>query len=787
MLQDPIQGHLRCLYVAPLKALVNDVRRTLRRHLREIRDFHGGDNACLRIGMRTGDTSVRNRRRLLVAPPEILLTTPESLALLLSSAATCTILQDVRWVIIDEVHALVSSKRGADLSLALERLEGLAERPMQRIGLSATCEPVEEAARYLVGHERDCKIAVSGEPGVIEVNVEPLPEDIGFLAQIVERIGQELDRNRSTLIFTNTRSLAERLGWALRRRYPEWDEQIAVHHSSIAAAGRRLVERRFKHGRLRAVVSSTSLELGIDIGTVDGVVLVHPPGEVVRLLQRIGRSGHEPGRPRRALVLAAGSGELLEAAVTCASLWPPQLEALRSTDAPLDVLCQHLLGMSMSSDWTADEAYALVRRAYPYRNLTRPDFDACVDYLCGRRGDGTEWLPPRLVRSGDSFTILDERTARIVRRNFGTIVDEEARRVALRVVGEKEPQGLTDPPAGLEREVEIGSLDELYADHLQPGDRFLLDGRCLECRYAGPGDVLVDEVPGRPAVPRWRSDQQLLGPELARRVFLLREQAAESLRSGGVEALCRLLACDYGLQASAIDQLVDFIRCQEAVSEIPEARMLLAEFVHRGDSWDYYIHTPLAHRANDALARVATLRLARDLGRTATSIVADLGFALLMRRSPPLNVEEFRRLLAAESFESDLNRSLMDSTVLRERFRRVATIALMILRQPLGGRRKVGGREWADRRLFDQVRNADPSFVLMRQAEKETRAACDLDSARNFAQLLPRMDIKCRRLPTVSPFAACWPQQVAGPLAQIDSPERVLANLHESLFGSVAI
>jgi ATP-dependent Lhr-like helicase len=504
---------------------------------------------------------------------------------------------------------------------------------MQRIGLSATCEPVDEAARFLVGHERSCTIAVTGEPGAMELTVEPLPEDVGFLAHLVERIGQELDRNRSTLIFTNTRSLAERLGWALRRRHTEWDDQIAVHHSSIATAGRRLVERRFKHGRLRAVVSSTSLELGIDIGSVDGVVLVHPPGEVVRLLQRIGRSGHEPGRPRRGLVLAAGSGELLEAAVTCASLWPPQLEPLQSTDVPLDVLCQHLLGMATCSDWTAEDAYSLTRRAHPYRHLTRADFDDCLDYLCGRRRDGTDWLPPRLVRTGDSFTIIDQRTARIVRRNLGAIIDEEPRRVVLRLVEKEESRRFADSPAGLDREVEIGSLDELYADHLQPGDRFLLDGRCLECRHSGPGDVLVEEVPGRPAVPRWRSEQQLLGPDLARRIFLLREQAAEALRDGGVDALRRLLACDYGLQASAIDQLVDFVHCQEAVSEIPEARTMLVECVHSGDSWDYYIHTPLAHRANDALARVAAARLARDLGRAAASIVADLGFALLLRRS----------------------------------------------------------------------------------------------------------------------------------------------------------
>jgi ATP-dependent Lhr-like helicase len=774
LLDHPTPGQLRCLYVSPLKALVNDVRRTLRRHLRELRHLMPENMQLPRVGHRTGDTSDRLRRRLMHAPPEVLLTTPESLAVMMSVPAACRLLQDVRWVVVDEVHALASSKRGADLSLALERLQSLCRQPLQRIGLSATSAPAEEAARFLVGANRCCSVAEVPDTPRLKLLIEPLEEDAGFMAQLVQRLGQELTANRSTLIFTNTRSLAELLGWALRRRYPAWDAEIAVHHSSLAAARRRAVERQFQQGRLRAVVSSTSLELGIDIGTVDGVVLIHPPGCVVRLLQRVGRSGHEPHAVRRGLVLTNGIAELLEATVTCASASPARFEPLLALDAPLDVLCQHLLGLAAMGCWSADEAFQLVRRAHPYRHLSRKDLEDCLRYLDGRRDEDVPWLPSRLQWQGERFSILDRRTARILRRNIGTIVSEEPRRVLLRS---------TDGEFG--REMEVGNVDEPYADRLQPGDRFLLDGRCLECRQPGPGDLLVEEVPGRPAVPRWQSDVPLLAGELARRLYLLRVQSAEALRQGP-HSLLNLLRHDYGLQDAAALVLADFFQQQEQSSEIPDQRTCLIECVCEDGGTTHYIHTPLAHAANDSLARVAVLRLARDLGRSVTSIVADLGFAILCRRALPLTPDEWRTLLAADGFEADLDESLKESISLRERFRRVAMVGLMVLRNPLGAKRRVGGHDWAERRLFDKVRAAEPEFVLLRQARKEMQSACDFPAAQCYLELLPRLEIKLRRLDCVSPFAACWTQQLAGPIGQLDGPAQTLKNLHSAIFGGTA-
>jgi ATP-dependent Lhr-like helicase len=499
---------------------------------------------------------------------------------------------------------------------------------------------------------------------------------------------------------------------------------------------------------------------------VDGVVLVHPPGGVVRLLQRLGRAGHAPGRPRRGLVLTATAAELLEAAVTGAGALPPaiQLEPLRVPAFPLDVLCQQLLGMAAPRCWTADEAFALVRRAFPYRDLPRADFDACLNYLSGRHADGRSWLPARLGWDGDTFTLADARTARLVRRNLGTIIADEPRAVRL----------MDGTP--------VGQVDEAFADRLSPGDRFLLDGRCLEFRRCEDRELLVEEVAGRPAVPRWGGEGWPLSPELARRLFVLRLQAAEALLLGP-DALAALLQRDLGLGGRAVALLVAYFQRQEVVSEVPDAATCLIECVPGGAGTDYYVHTPLNRAGNDALARVVQHRLQPHRRFAVLAVVADLGF-LLSVDGADLTPDDWRRLFAAEGFDGDLDRALAASEALRERFRRTALTGLMLLRNPLGRRRQVGGRNWAERRLFEQVRAADPNFVLLRQAEREVRSeCCDAGAARAFLEELPRRTLRCRWLSAASPFAENWTQALDGPSGAAETPAEVLQRLHAELTG----
>jgi ATP-dependent Lhr-like helicase len=772
LLGAPPVGSVRVLYVSPLKALAADVRRNLRSYLAGIAPFLAGDVRLPQIALRTGDTSQRDRRQLWLSPPDILLTTPESLALLLTHEGAEELFGGLRQIVVDEVHALAPGKRGADLSVSLERLGS----GVQRIGLSATATPLEEVARYLVGEGRACVLASAQDAAPLELTLRPLPAGVTFLSRLLDLALPELEANRSTLIFTNTRALAERLTWALRRRLPQWDDRIAVHHSSLAADRRRRVERRLKRGRLRTVVTSTSLELGIDIGSVDLVVLVHPPGDVVRLLQRVGRAGHAPGQPRRGLVLTAGPDELLEAAVTASSGVLGQHEPLSISAHPLDVLCQQLLGMASTRTWQPDSAFELICRASPYRELSRQDFDACLDYLSGR-AEVEDCFVPRLLWEDGAFRLRDERTLRILRQNLGTILAEETCEIAL-----AEPDPLRTPRL-------IGDVDAAFAERLQPGDRFLLGGLCLQFRRleraggrAGAPRLVVEEVAGRPRVPRWAGGGWPMSPQLAERLYVFRGRAAEALRDGP-KSLAGLLRSEYGLLPEAVEGLVSLFALQETVSEIPDPDTLLVEIVPAQSLTTCYLHTPLNRRGNDALARVATLRL----GRTRTgqplpaSLVADLGLALYLRGGEP-TPEDFRALLSPDGFEEDLRAALSDSLVLRERFQQVALTGLLLLRNPLGSRRRVGGHDWGGRRLFDQIQARWPEFVLLRQAAREVGAeVCDANAARAYLAGLPRRTIRSRRLSHPSPFVESWTQAEPAAVGTPPTPEELLRQLHATL------
>lgn len=769
---------LRLLYVAPLKALVHDAARGIEQHWHDLSAFCPPGTALPRRAVRTGDSSPEERRLLRDAPPDILLTTPESLAVLLSLASSSSLFANLGWVVVDEVHALAGNKRGADLVVCLERLGQLTAGEPRRIGLSATATPLDLAARWLVGVDRPCAIVQGADRPAPRLLLEPLPEDAAFLGALADRLAAEAPRHRAVLVFTNTRGLAERLAWAMRRRLPAWDDRIAVHHSALAAARRREVESAFKQGQLRLVVSSTSLELGIDIGSVDLAVLVHPPGDVVRLLQRVGRAGHDPNGQRQGLVLTASAGELLEAAVTAASSRIGQCEPLTVAAAPLDVLCQQVLGMCAARPWPADELYALVRRSAPFADLSRSDFDGTLAYLRGLDRAGEAWLPPRLVEDGDCWS-LAAGVARLLRRNLGSILAEPMLAVRLRL---PEP---ADDVTGESLQT-VGEIDESFADRLQPGDRFLLDGRCLEFRRRQPDEVVVEQVVGRPRVPQWTGEGWPLSSQLAQRLYLLRLQAAEALREG-LPALQALFRDDYLLPPAGVELLATYFQHQECVSEIPDGQTLLVEQISV-DRWvEYYLHTPLNRPGNDALARLLVTRLAREHGRAAVSTVADLGLVVRLRAELPEAAETLRRLLRLDDFDTDLDAALASSELLRSRFARVARIGLMLLRNPAGRRRRVGGGDWPERQLFEQIRQHDADFVLLRQALREVRSDwCDSQAARDYLGRLPLLSVRIRRLRRPSPFAAAWSQAEAGAADEARSPAEALARLHQELTGRAA-
>jgi ATP-dependent helicase Lhr and Lhr-like helicase len=725
-LPDPLPESLIGLIITPLKALGQDQLGNVRRIVEALAP-------AARIALRTGDTPPANRRRATRTPPHLLWTTPESLAVMLTQESFRRQLATLRWVIVDEVHALAADKRGSDMALSLERVEAISG-PVQRIGLSATCEPITEVARFLAGADRPCRIVAVPDLSTFELAIEPLPPTRGYIRRVVEHVLPIVARHRTTLCFANTRNVCERLGFALKQVLAD---KVATHHGSLSRDRRRQIETNLKHGRLSAVVCTATLELGIDIGSVDAVVFVNLPAGVARLMQRLGRSGHSPGEPRRGIVVTSHPQEILEAAVTGRAGRFGALDPIAIPDKPLDVLCQHLVGCGYGLG-DRDAVLAMIRRAYPYRDLVADELDDCLRYLAGRKRDGSDWLPPRLAIQGNGFSIASRSVGQLLRRNLGTIVAEEPRPVRLE---------------GADRI--IGELDESFAERLNAGDRFLLDGRCLRLQKHGDRDLLVEESAGFPWVPRWGTKGPRVGETLARHLFEMRRTAATVLRDGP-EAWMAFCRSELRLGPAASGELGDYLDAQESASEIPEPGVTLVEAVDRGHGVEYALHTPLHSAGNEAIAAVLQQRLVNGFGGKVTAAAFTLGVLLFHEIDVPLGEEAWRRLLDPAGFDRELAGHSDAGPHVRTAFASVAHVGLMVLRQPLGGRRRVGGRDWVRRRLFDQLHALDPDFVLLREARRDAKRICDGDAARRFLEAATHGPMRVRCLPEPGPIAAAW-------------------------------
>jgi ATP-dependent helicase Lhr and Lhr-like helicase len=773
---------LRCVYVSPLRSLGYDIERNLSEPLEAIRLRMGLAVGPVRVGVRTGDTSAHARRKLRDEPPHLLITTPESLSLLLSQSAWRDHWRGLRHIIVDEVHGLVPTKRGADLSVSLERLAARSDVDPCRIGLSATCRPAEPVARFLVGTGRECRVIEAPTPGgtpPLALEVESLikadeaPERSLTYRRLLRRLGQVLGRNRTTVIFANTRALTERLTHDLRRARGQTPEAIAAHHSALDAGRRRAVEADLKAGTLRAVVTSTSLELGVDIGTADLTVQIGLPGGVSRCLQRVGRSGHQVGVASHGVLLAATPAELAGAVVTAEAARAGRVEPLRHVAAPLDVLCQQLIGMACGDDWSSDEAFSLIRKAAPMAGLTRIDFDACLSFLAGdlasppgafepEPGATPRWTSPRIWKQGGFFGIRGRRVIRWFWSNVGTITSEESVRV-------------------LEDGVELGTLEGAYAERLQPGDRFVLDGRALEFRRLEGTMVHAKASGGEPSLPRWSSDRQSLSAPLALELARFRTEAADRLAEGA-SALRGWLCESHGLDPEAADVLVHLFEAQEQQSEIPAAGTLLVEESPQDQApgLTYTFHAPLSRSACEALGRATAARLGRRFGLDLSLTVADLGWAVRLPEGASLRADDLAPLLNPEGLIEDVLEGLDRGDLLARRFRHVAGTALMVLRNPEGGRRRVGGLLWVSNRLFPLVKAACPDHPLLRETRREVLDDL-LDTPAALAWLADRPSVRFRVLGASSPFAAAWIDPGAGERLAFESPADALKRLHARL------
>jgi ATP-dependent helicase Lhr and Lhr-like helicase len=743
-------GRCRVLYVSPMKALAVDVEKNLRAPLAGIRQAAhrlGLPEPDIRVAIRSGDTPAEQRRAFTRTPPDVLITTPESLFLLLTSGAR-EALRAVDTVILDEVHAVCGSKRGAHLALSLERLDVLTGRPAQRIGLSATVRPVQEVARFLAGGRQvatvqppsaksvELRIVVPvedmsalGEPtGDLSGNAAGPQRRTSIWPHVEERVLDLIEEHRSTIVFANSRRLAERLTarlneLAYERRYGEPLAQDAVpaqlmaqsgaaagapalvartHHGSMSREQRVAVEEDLKAGRLPAVVATSSLELGIDMGAVDLVVQVESPPSVAAGLQRIGRAGHQVGATSRGVFFPKYRGDLVESAVVAERMRAGAIESMRYPRNPLDVLAQHVVSMVAMDPWPVDELAAVVRRAAPFAELPASALDAVLDMLAGRYpSDAFAELRPRIV--WDRVTgMLTARPAaqRLAVTSGGTIPDRGLFGVYL---------------ASADRPVRVGELDEEMVYESRVGDVFLLGSTSWRIEDITHDRVLVTPAPGEPGrMPFWKGDAPGRPAELGRALgAFLREMSALDTAAATERASAA------GMDEWAAGNLVGYLAEQrEATRHLPDDRTVLVERFHDelGD-WRIVVHSPFGAPVNAPWGLAIAARLRERYGLDVQSMQSDDGIVL---RLPEMDAvpEADLAVFAADEIEALVRDAVGTSALFGARFRECAARALLLPRRDPRRRTPL----WQQRQRAAQLLTVAaefPSFPITLEAMRE--------------------------------------------------------------------
>jgi len=784
-------GAVRILYVSPLKALSYDIERNLRAPLAGIALAAGrrGDPVpSISVGLRTGDTPADERRNLTRRPPDILITTPESLYLLLTSAARES-LRDVDHVIIDEVHAIAGSKRGAHLALSLERLERLTTRPPQRIGLSATQRPLETIARFLggAGPGREVSIVDSGSRKTLELSVVVPVEDMSRLGESVPleerpstpgpgsdprfsiwpsihpRILELIRAHHSTIVFCNSRRLAERLAQRLNELAGE--ELVRAHHGSIAREQRLAIEDDLKSGRLPAIVATSSLELGIDMGAVDLVIQIESPTSVARGLQRIGRAGHQVDSPSRGVIFPKFRGDLLEAAVVAEGMHAGTIETTVIPRNPLDVLAQQIVAMTVMDRWTVDELAATISRAVPFESLSREALEGVLGMLAGAYpSDEFAELKARILWDRVTGVVEGRRDARVVAvTSGGTIPDRGL--FGVFIAGEAGTPGRR-----------VGELDEEMVYELRAGmhgDVVVLGASSWRVLEIGHDRVTVEPAPGVPGkLPFWHGDAVGRPIELGQALGgLVREVEADLGRGarGRASALKRL-ADRNDLDPLAAENLVAYLEDELEISgALPTDRRIVVErFRDELGDWRLCLLTPFGGRVHAPWSLALEARLGERLGAPVQTIWSDDGIAIRLPEgelggSDPGRADDglpgaIEDLLFpdADEVEDLVVGQLANSALFAARFRENAARALLLPRRRPGTRTPLWQQRQRSADLL-AVASRYGSFPILVETYRECLSdVFDLPALKGVLNGVARRDIDVHRVETAraSPFAS---------------------------------
>jgi len=802
-----LDNSVYCLYVSPLKSLANDIHRNLEvpldgisERLAAYREDAVPEDIEIRHAIRHGDTSSADRQKMLEETPHILNTTPETLAILLNAPKFREKLRSVEYVVVDEIHALAESKRGTHLSVSLERLEALAEDSPTRIGCSATVEPLSTMAEFLVGREepggqpRDYEIVDARFVREFDVRLEcPTDDLIGTPRDVVQhrfydRIHDLIETHENTLVFTNTRSGAERVLHNLRERFPDaYDaDNSGCHHGSLAKEKRQDIEEKLKSGDVDVVTTSTSLELGIDMPHLDLVVQVGSPKSVAALLQRVGRAGHRLGQTVEGRVLVLDRDELIESAVMLRKAQEGFVDRVFVPEDAQDVAAQHVYGMAIAEIRPAAEVKGILRRAHPYRGYTDAEWESLIRYLTADYDGLAEenvyakiWRdtndPPEGEHHHEEFPVGERligkrgRMARVIyMTNIGTIPDSFTCDVFTRSGDEW-----------------VGNLDEDYLDTLESGDVFVLGGQRFEYRYRRGTNVYVDPTSARPTVPSWFSERLPLSYDLGREILRFQGELLDHLERDGRAAVRNWLR-EFPLDENTVRALARLFDEQVRYAgpeSVSTDRRIAVETERDEEAYRrrYYVHTTHGRRFNDGLSRLVAYHCARRTGANVQVAVADNGFTVSMPLNRKVDVTAVLRSLDPGSVRTDLREAIAGTDLLQRYFRINATRALMILKRYKGYEKSAAEQQVSSEMLLSFAEELS-DFAVIEETYREILE--DKLNVAGIAEVLAaiqdgRVDVRSQSLPSPSPRAFGLATLAASDVVLAEDEAAVLQEFHD--------
>ncbi|RMG37575.1 MAG: DEAD/DEAH box helicase [Methanobacteriota archaeon] len=728
-----LEERVYAIYISPLRALNNDIAKNLEQPLKQIGKYIG--RIPIRIAVRTGDTTSSTKAMMLKRPPHILITTPESLGISLATKKFSTLLKDVEWVIVDEIHDVASNKRGTFLSLCLEWLEWNTKSPPVRIGMSATVHPVERIGNFLMGRHkgtRKLNIAVADTKKKFEIGIIIPTRNIDIdrfekiNQRLIEHILQRVDRIKTMIIFANTRKWTEFLAAELiKASEGKLEGKVGVHHGSIDRELRLSTEQKMKAGELKIIVTSTSLELGIDIGEIDLALQWGSPKKVSTAIQRLGRAGHSLGEMSKGEFLASDMTELLEGIVIKELALNGKIEEVQIPPEPLDVLSQVLVGLVGERSWGFGEVLDLIRSSYPYRNLRRELFQELLESMSNPTSEEEKWRYGRIWWNREEQRLGKKGNARLnFIMNAGTIPDVATIQVIHEVTRSK-----------------IGTVSERFAERLTPKDVFILGGAAYRYLRTVGNKIIVRKTHGmRPTIPSWAGEgisrSFLVGNTLGALLETLR--AVEKTNGKSID----------NLPYEGKEQILDFIERQKGITDVPTHRRIVVEIYQDASGiTNVIVLSIFGRKVNEPIAHAIATAISREFSLNVGISVTDNGFALVLPPGFRFSKNPFDLVGSPDEIETLVRTSITKTEQFKLRFRHVAVRSLMILKRSTKFKRSPEQQFQAAQRLLKYL---EPDFPLLRETEKEIFTEIfDMENAKRVIRAIKSNKIDCVFFPNV--------------------------------------